>query len=145
MYHAEPYVHYVTSMTSVFQCVYKSRFIQITSCWSPVEMKWISIIFVQTFQNIVCTSQEMWNHPICSDVYEDNRVVLSVLCPDWEFAQDWCHILSLEKVDNWDDEDEWELLQSVSRLMKGMGTVEDFLHHYNENCYKRYQDTSLNE
>ena len=42
-------------------------------------------------------------------------------------------ILYLEKIDQWDDQLEWDVLQAASRLMKGTGSLESFLYHYHRN------------
>lgn len=44
------------------------------------------------------------------------------------------HIFALDKAEFWDDEEELKLMLSVQRLMKGNGTVVDFLNRYHENC-----------
>lgn len=41
-------------------------------------------------------------------------------------------ILDLEKLEKWDDELEWKLLQAASKLIKGEGALEDFLYYYHE-------------
>ena len=42
-------------------------------------------------------------------------------------------ILWLEKIDQWDDKLEWDVLQEASRLMKGTGSLENFLYYYHQN------------
>ena len=80
---------------------------------------------------------EALNDPRCKNVYEDHQVAVSVLCSDGEFEDQMVHIFSLDKAEFWDDEDELELMLSVQRLMRGKGTVVDFLNRYNENCARR--------
>lgn len=42
-------------------------------------------------------------------------------------------ILWLEKIDQWDDKLEWDVLQEASRLMKGTGSLENFRYYYHQN------------
>ena len=65
--------------------------------------------------------------------YYLNKMTVEYLYPDGEFAHDHPDLLSLEKLESWDNKEEWELLQSISRLMKGHGWVETVLDHYNKN------------
>lgn len=46
-------------------------------------------------------------------------------------------ILCLEKIDQWDDKLEWDVLQEASRLMKGTGSLEDFLYYYHQNLDRK--------
>lgn len=46
-------------------------------------------------------------------------------------------ILWLEKIDQWDDKLEWDVLQAASRLMKGTGSLESFLYHYHRNLDRK--------
>lgn len=46
-------------------------------------------------------------------------------------------ILWLEKIDQWDDKLEWDVLQEASRLMKGTGSLEDFLYYYHQNLDRK--------
>lgn len=46
-------------------------------------------------------------------------------------------ILWLEKIDQWDDKLEWDVLQEASRLMKGTGSLESFLYHYHQNLDRK--------
>lgn len=46
-------------------------------------------------------------------------------------------ILCLEKIDQWDDKLEWDVLQAASQLMKGTGSLEDFLYYYHQNLDRK--------
>ena len=46
-------------------------------------------------------------------------------------------ILWLEKIDQWDDKLEWDVLQAASQLMKGTGSLEDFLYYYHQNLDRK--------
>ena len=46
-------------------------------------------------------------------------------------------ILCLEKIDQWDDKLEWDVLQAASQLMKGTGSLESFLYHYHRNLDRK--------
>lgn len=46
-------------------------------------------------------------------------------------------ILRLEKIDQWDDKLEWNVLQEASQLMKGTGSLEDFLYNYHQNLDRK--------
>ena len=46
-------------------------------------------------------------------------------------------ILWLEKIDQWDDKLEWDVLQEASRLMKGTGSLENFLYYYHQNLDRK--------
>lgn len=46
-------------------------------------------------------------------------------------------ILWLEKIDQWDDKLEWDVLQAASRLMKGTGSLESFLYYYHRNLDRK--------
>lgn len=50
-------------------------------------------------------------------------------------------ILCLEKIDQWDDKLEWDLLQAASQLMKGTGSLESFLYHYHRNLDRKKRET----
>lgn len=91
---------------------------------------------------LVVTSQERWNsHLECLDRkgrtknHFSNALTVEFLYPDGEFSHGHPNILALEKVEHWEDEDEWELLQSVSSLMKGDGWIETVLEHYQANKF----------
>lgn len=50
-------------------------------------------------------------------------------------------ILCLEKIDQWDDKLEWDVLQAASQLMKGTGSLEDFLYYYHQNLERKKGET----
>lgn len=69
--------------------------------------------------------------------YENTRLPVMALYEDGVMCQTIWHLLSLEKIDTWEDSLEWKVLQSASRLIKGEGTLEDFLCYYHENIDRR--------
>lgn len=54
-------------------------------------------------------------------------------------------ILHLEKIDQWDDELEWGLLQVASQLIKGTGSLENFLYYYHQNLDRKKVERHRNE
>lgn len=54
-------------------------------------------------------------------------------------------ILRLEKIDHWDDELEWDVLQAASQLIKGTGSLEDFLYYYHRNLDRKKEEQHRNE
>lgn len=69
--------------------------------------------------------------------YENTRLPVMALYEDGVMCQTIWYLLSLEKVDTWEDSLEWKVLQSASRLIKGEGTLENFLCCYHENIDRR--------
>lgn len=89
---------------------------------------------------IVVTSQQQWNERCerrkCSDMplnYYLNTLTVEFLHPDGEFCHDHPDIFDLEKVEEWEDEAEWKLMQSISALMKGEGWIESVFKNYRNN------------
>ena len=86
---------------------------------------------------IVMTSQEDWNkfqerikqftYP---PTYDTNSITVEFLYPDGEFHHGHPNILYLEKLEHLDNEDEWQFLQMVSKLLKRMDSL------YNIKSYK---------
>lgn len=80
---------------------------------------------------IVVTSQEYWNeyierrkHSKFPSNYSTNSITVEFLYPDGNFSHGHPNILRLEKVECWNNEKEWQLMQSISSLMKGKGWIE---------------------
>lgn len=79
---------------------------------------------------IVMTSQEDWNqfqerikqftYP---PTYDTNSLTVEFLYPNGEFHHGHPNILYLEKLEHWDNEDEWQFLQMVSELLKRMDSL----------------------
>lgn len=69
--------------------------------------------------------------------YYSNSLTIEFLYPDGEFSHGHPDIFELEKVTEWEDEKEWELLQSISALMKGEGWVETIFHKYHANKWDK--------
>lgn len=65
--------------------------------------------------------------------YYTNAITVEFLYPDGRFSHDHPNIFALEKIEHWDNENEWKLLQSVSDLMKGKGFIESVFKHYERN------------
>ncbi len=61
--------------------------------------------------------------------YDNTRLTVEFL-EDGEMYHGHPYILLLEKIEQWDDELEWDLLQAASRLTKGEGMIDDFLYYY---------------
>lgn len=101
---------------------------------------------------IVQESREQWDSIMeqnlkgpyfCYPTFEDNCLRVEFLGEDGEMFHEHPHILSLEKVDHWEDELEWELLQAVSRLIKGEGEMEDFLYCYHKNLKRKRKEVQM--
>ena len=93
---------------------------------------------------VVITGQEEWDSSLKSCIgrgiamnYYSNSLTVEFLYPNGEFEHGHPNILALEKVERWDDEDEWNLVCSVSRLMKGRGSVAAVLDYYQANKFKK--------
>lgn len=93
---------------------------------------------------VVVTSKEQWNESleriaksgIMRLNYYTNALTVEFLCSDGEFSHGHPNILHLEKVEHWEDEDEWNLLTAVSELMKGNGWAEPVFAFYQTNKHK---------
>lgn len=93
---------------------------------------------------IVVVSQEEWKrtkeHQKGSKYppnYYSNSLTVEFLHPDGEFSHGHPDIWELEKVSEWEDKKEWELLQSISALMKGKGWVGTVLDKYHANKWDK--------
>ena len=99
---------------------------------------------------LVVTSQERWKESLeriaksgLSEMnYYTNTLTVEFLSPDGEFSHGHPNILWLEKVEHWEDEDEWNLLTSVSGLMKGEGWLEPVFAFYLTNRHKNERSWS---
>lgn len=101
---------------------------------NPFEIGDIVRDVVRLQPAVVQTSQETWNRCLERDHhFEDNNIRVEFLWHDGEMGHDHPHILSLEKIDRWDDEFEWELLQSAGWLIRGEGEIDSFLDCYRKN------------
>lgn len=67
--------------------------------------------------------------------YDSNTITVEFLYPDGEFSHDHLDIPDLEKIEAWEDEKEWNLLKSISELMKGKGRVGTVFKNYNRNKF----------
>ena len=61
--------------------------------------------------------------------YDNTRLTVEFL-EDGEMYHGHPYILLLEKIEQWGDELEWDLLQAASRLTKGEGMIDAFLYYY---------------
>lgn len=109
---------------------------------SPFEIGDIVRISGDSRPAIVQVSQEEWQRSLERNTNGSRTFppAFSNTCLTVEFLDDsggMCHghpyILSLEKIDQWEDELEWDLLQSASRLIRGEGALDDFLYCYHQN------------
>lgn len=67
--------------------------------------------------------------------YDSNTITVESLYPNGEFSHNHLNILDLEKIEEWEDEKEWDLLKSISELMKGKGRVGTVFKNYNRNKF----------
>ena len=72
------------------------------------------------------------NHPLN---YCSNSITVEFLYPDGEFSHGHPNMLHLEQIDHWENELEWNLLQAVSKLMKGTGNIESVISAYRANMH----------
>lgn len=94
---------------------------------------------------VVVTSKERWKESleriaksgIMQMNYYTNTLTVEFLYPNGEFSHGHPNILYLEKLEQWEDEDEWKLLTAVSGLMKGNGWIEPVLSRYQTNKYMK--------
>lgn len=107
---------------------------------NPFEYGDIVCIIGDSRPAVVVTSQKDWNGHLerlaqngMPMNYGTNSLTVEFLYDDGEFSHDHPDILSLEKVGHWEDEAEWNLLQSISGLMKGTGWIGMVLAHYRAN------------
>lgn len=90
---------------------------------------------------IVVTSQKRWdaslerikNSKMQPLNYYVNTITVEFLYEDGEFSHGHPDIFALEKIERWDNEREWELLKSISDLMKGAGWIEPVFESYQKN------------
>ena len=84
---------------------------------------------------IVSTSNERWykhkKRPkeVPMD-YHSNSLTVEFLHPDATISHGHPDILSLEKLDHWDNQAEWKFLTSVRDVMQGCGCVERLIGNY---------------
>lgn len=79
------------------------------------------------------TMERMKNHMYLT--YDSNTVTVEFLYPDGEFSHGHPNILWLEKVEEWENQQEWELLKAISNLMKGEGWIETVFARYQRNKF----------
>lgn len=111
---------------------------------NPFEYGDIVHIIGDSHPAIVVTSQEYWKktkeHQKQSKFppnYYSNSLTVEFLYPDGEFSHGHPDIFELEKVTEWENEKEWELLQSISELMKGDGWIATVLNKYHANKWDK--------
>lgn len=107
---------------------------------NPFEYGNIVHIIGDSRPAIVVVSQKEWKrrkeHQKRSKYppnYYSNSLTVEFLHPDGEFSHGHPDIWELEKVSEWEDKKEWELLQSISALMKGKGWIEEVICKYHTN------------
>lgn len=109
---------------------------------SPFEIGDIVRIAGDSRPAIVQVNREEWNCGLKRNTngsrtippsYDNTRLTVEFLDDSGEMYHGHPYILSLEKIDQWEDELEWKLLQSAARLIKGEGGLDDFLYYYYQN------------
>ena len=108
---------------------------------SPFELGDIVRIAGDSRPAIVQVSQADWLRDLQRNTDGSRRIPPSFdntsLTVEFLDNRDMYHghpcILCLEKIDQWSNSLEWELLQSASRLIRGEGSFDDFLHYYHRN------------
>ncbi len=109
---------------------------------SPFEIGDIVRIVGDTRPAIVQVSQEQWIRDLewnadgartIPPAYDNTRLTVEFLDEDGELYHGHPCLLSLEKIGRWEDELEWNLLQAASRLIKGEGSLDEFLYDYHQN------------
>ena len=84
---------------------------------------------------IISTPNERWyEHKKWSKEfpmdYDSNSMTVEFLYPHGVISHGHPNILSLEKLDYWDNKDECKFLQSIQNLMQGRGGVENVIRNY---------------
>ena len=89
-------------------------------------------IIGDTHPAIVVTSRDYWKatkerqkQSEFPQNYYSNTLMVEYLYSNGVFSHGHPDIFALEKVEYWDNEKEWKLLQSISNLMKGKGRIEE--------------------
>lgn len=109
---------------------------------SPFEIGDIVRVAGDSRPAIVQVSQEEWKRGLerntdgsrtIPPAYDNTRLTVEFLDEDGEMYHGHPYILSLERIGQWEDGLEWDLLQSASRLIKGEGALDDFLYFYHQN------------
>lgn len=116
---------------------------------SPFELGDIVKMTGDSRPAIVQVSQEDWKRSLERNTngsrkippsYDNISLTVEFL-DDGEMYHVHPPILCLEKIDQWDDKLEWDLLQAASQLMKGTGSLESFLYHYHRNLDRKKRET----
>lgn len=136
-----------TEETSInFSHPYQSRFEDAyIPLQSPFELGDIVKIAGDSRPAIVEVSQEDWKRALERNTngsreippsYDNISLTVEFL-DGGEMYHGHLPILWLEKIDQWDDKLEWDVLQEASRLMKGTGSLENFLYYYHQNLDRK--------
>lgn len=112
---------------------------------NPFELGDIVKIVGDSRPAIVEVSQEAWKRAIERNTNGSREIPPSYdnisLTVEFLDGGEMYHghppILWLEKIDQWDDKLEWDVLQEASRLMKGTGSLENFLYYYHQNLDRK--------
>ena len=136
-----------TEETSInFSHPYQSRFEDAyIPLQSPFELGDIVKIAGDSRPAIVEVSQEDWKSALERNTNGSREIPPSYdnisLTVEFLDGGEMYHghppILWLEKIDQWDDKLEWDVLQEASRLMKGTGSLENFLYYYHQNLDRK--------
>ena len=134
---------YTTEISVIFSHGNPSRFEDAyILLQSPFEIGDIVRIIGDSRPAIVQVGQEEWKRGLERNTdgsraippsYDNTRLTVEFLGDDGEMSHGHPYILSLEKIDQWEDELEWKLLQSAAQLMKGERALDDFLYYYHQN------------
>lgn len=109
---------------------------------SPFEIGDIVRIAGDSRPAIVQVGRKEWEHDLKRNTdgsrtlppsFDTTCLTVEFLDADGEMYHGHPHLLSLEKIDRWDDELEWDLLQAAGRLIKGGGSLDEFLLYYHQN------------
>ena len=136
-----------TEETSIsFSHPYQSRFEDAyIPLQNPFELGDIVKIVGDSRPAIVEVSQEDWKRSLERNTngsreippsYDNISLTVEFL-DGGEMYHGHLPILWLEKIDQWDDKLEWDVLQEASRLVKGTGSLENFLYYYHQNLDRK--------
>lgn len=123
------------------------------SLQNPFELGDIVRIVGDSRPAIVQVSQEMWQRGLERNTdssrkippsYDDLRLTVEFL-DDGEMYHGHPSILLLEKIEHWDDQLEWDLLQEASHLVKGDGSLDAFLYYYHQNKERKRNEKQERE
>lgn len=115
---------------------------------SPFELGDIVRVAGDSRPAIVQVSQAKWQQDLKRNTDGsrrfppsfDNASITVEFLDNGEMYHGHPNILLLEKLDEWNDELEWDLLQSASRLIRGEGAIDEFLYYYHQNLERKKEE-----